>query len=54
MATTQTETITQSLIPIAMSDGLSQPQGKIDLNVVFGAMALGGEGASFRPEYTAT
>jgi len=47
MAATQTETITQPLIPIAVNDDLSPPQSKTNLKVVFGAMTLGKEGISF-------
>ena len=53
MATTQTETLTQPLIPIAVSDDSSPPQAKTNLKVVFGAMTLGKEGThSVHPAYT--
>jgi aflatoxin B1 aldehyde reductase len=44
MAATQTETVTQPPIPLAVSDDLSPPQAKTNLKVVFGAMTLGKEG----------
>ena len=46
MASTQTETITQPLIPIAVSDDSQPSQAKTNLTVVFGAMTLGKEGTS--------
>ena len=47
MAATQTQTIQQPLIPIAVNDDLSPQQAKTNLKVVFGAMTLGKEGISF-------
>lgn len=49
MATTQTETLTQPPIPIAVNNDLSPPQAKTNLKVVFGAMTLGEEGSAFSP-----
>lgn len=47
MASTQTETISQPLIPIAVSDDSQPSQAKTNLKVVFGAMTLGKEGTSY-------
>lgn len=41
MVTTQTETITQPLIPLAVSDDSRPPQAKTNLKALFGAMTLG-------------
>jgi hypothetical protein len=54
MAATQTETVQQSLIPIAVSDDLSSSPAKTNLKVAFGAMTLGKEGISSVPPWYAT
>lgn len=47
MAVAQTETVTQTLGPIAMNNDSPAPQAKTNLKVVFGAMTLGKEGIHF-------
>jgi hypothetical protein len=49
MAATQTKTINQPIIPIAVNNDLSPPRAKTNLKVVFGAMTLGTEGITLLP-----